>query len=63
MQNEVHIKIGGDHGGKSFKMSYQVSSTLALFLEGHFCYSLKSSKIFNRMSDYRILRSSLDIGA
>ena len=22
--NEFHIKIGGDHGGGSFKMSYQV---------------------------------------
>ena len=21
---EIHIKIGGDHGGNSFKMSYQV---------------------------------------
>ena len=49
MQNEVHIKIGGDHGGKSFKMSYQVSSTIALFLESRFCYSPKILKIFNRM--------------
>ena len=24
MNGEIHIKIGGDHGGKSFKMSYQV---------------------------------------
>ena len=25
-ENEVHIKIGGDHGGGSFKMSYQVAN-------------------------------------
>ena len=25
--NEIHIKIGGDHGGKSFKMSYQCCNT------------------------------------
>ena len=24
MNEEVHIKIGGDHGGGSFKMSYQL---------------------------------------
>ena len=24
MNNEIHIKIGGDHGDKSFKMSFQV---------------------------------------
>ena len=27
MENETHIKIGGDHGGGSFKMSYQICST------------------------------------
>ena len=27
MKNEIHIKIGGDHGGKSFKMSYQICNT------------------------------------
>ena len=26
MNNEVHIKIGGDHGGGSFKMSYQLAN-------------------------------------
>ena len=25
-ENEIHIKIGGDHGDKSFKMSYQISN-------------------------------------
>ena len=25
--NEIHIKIGGDHGGGSFKMSYQTGNT------------------------------------
>lgn len=25
---EIHIKVGGDHGGGSFKMSYQVVNTL-----------------------------------
>ena len=25
--NEIHVKIGGDHGGGSFKMSYQVANT------------------------------------
>ena len=24
--NEIHIKIGGDHGGGSFKMSYQIAN-------------------------------------
>ena len=24
--NEVHVKIGGDHGGGSFKMSYQIAN-------------------------------------
>ena len=24
--DEIHIKIGGDHGGGSFKMSYQVAN-------------------------------------
>ena len=27
MQNEMHIKIGGDHGGKSFKSCFQVCNT------------------------------------
>ena len=27
MENEVHLKVGGDHGGGSFKMSYQVCNT------------------------------------
>ena len=22
---EIHVKIGGDHGGESFKMSFQVN--------------------------------------
>ena len=26
--NEIHIKIGGDHGGGSFKMNYQVANVL-----------------------------------
>ena len=26
--DEVHVKIGGDHGGGSFKMSYQCCNTL-----------------------------------
>ena len=25
IKNEIHIKIGGDHGGSSFKMSFQVA--------------------------------------
>lgn len=28
LKNEVHIKIGGDHGGGSFKMNYQICNTL-----------------------------------
>ena len=24
--NEVHVKIGGDHGGGSFKMSYNIAN-------------------------------------
>ena len=28
MQNEVHIKIGGDHGGGSFKMAFQNANVL-----------------------------------
>ena len=27
MQNEIHLKIGGDHGGKSFKACFQVLNT------------------------------------
>ena len=26
IENEIHIKIGGDHGGGSFKMSFQVAN-------------------------------------
>ena len=26
--NEVHMKIGGDHGGGSFKMSYQIANVV-----------------------------------
>ena len=26
-QNEIRLKIGGDHGGGSFKMNYQVCNT------------------------------------
>ena len=25
--DEIHVKIGGDHGGGSFKMSYQICNT------------------------------------
>ena len=25
-ENEIHVKIGGDHGDKSFKMSYKISN-------------------------------------
>ena len=25
--NEIHLKIGGDHGGGSFKMCYQIANT------------------------------------
>ena len=24
MNNEIHIKFGGDHGGKSFKLTFQI---------------------------------------
>lgn len=27
MKEEVHIKIGGDHGGKSFKACYEICNT------------------------------------
>ena len=27
MNNEIHVKIGGDHGGNSFKACYQVCNT------------------------------------
>ena len=27
MNNEIHIKLGGDHGGNSFKSCYQVCNT------------------------------------
>ena len=27
MQDEIHVKIGGDHGGKSFKACFQVCNT------------------------------------
>ena len=26
IKNEIHLKIGGDHGGDSFKMSLQVTN-------------------------------------
>ena len=29
MNNEIHVKIGGDHGGKSFKACYQICNTSA----------------------------------
>jgi len=28
--NEIHIKIGGDHGGGSFTMNYQICNTFRL---------------------------------
>ena len=27
MNEEIHVKIGGDHGGGSFKMNYQICNT------------------------------------
>ena len=27
LNNEIHVKIGGDHGGGSFKMSLQIVNT------------------------------------
>ena len=27
MTNEIHIKIGGDHGGKSFKACYEICNS------------------------------------
>lgn len=27
MNNEIHVKIGGDHGGGSFKLSFQICNT------------------------------------
>ena len=27
-ENEIHVKIGGDHGGQSFKSSYQIANVL-----------------------------------
>ena len=27
INNEIHVKFGGDHGGGSFKMSYQIVNT------------------------------------
>ena len=29
MKDEVHIKIGGDNGGKSFKACYEICNTIA----------------------------------
>ena len=29
MKDEIHLKIGGDHGGKSFKACLQVCDTTA----------------------------------
>lgn len=29
MNGEIHVKVGGDHGGKSFKACYQVCNTKA----------------------------------
>ena len=28
IKNEIHLKIGGDHGGASFKMSFQVANVV-----------------------------------
>ena len=28
IKNEIHLKIGGDHGGGSFKMSFQVANVV-----------------------------------
>ena len=29
MANEIHVKIGGDHGGKSFKACYEICNVEA----------------------------------
>jgi len=29
LDNEIHVKIGGDHGGGSFKMAFQILNTKA----------------------------------
>ena len=28
IKNEIHLEIGGDHGGASFKMSFQVANVV-----------------------------------
>ena len=50
--NEIHVKIGGDHGGGSFKMSYQVANTLAVYNPN----SKENTIIFSTFEakDYRV---------
>ena len=47
--NEVHVKIGGDHGGGSFQMSYQIAHVAS-------SNSKDSTFIFSlfEVKDYRI---------
>ena len=53
MQSEVHIKIGGDHGGKSFKFAYQIAN-----LEKP--NSVRNSTVFN-IFEAKDIRSNLDL--
>ena len=44
-KDEIHVKIGGDHGGGSFKMSYQIASVMhPNKLENTVIFSISTNK-------------------
>ena len=53
MKNEIHLKIGGDHGGNSFKYAYQIAN-----LEKP--NSVDNSVVFN-IFEAKDSRSNLDL--
>ena len=55
MRNEIHVKVGGDHGGPSFKYIYQIAN-----LEKP--NSVKTSIVINTF-EAKDIRSNLELAS
>ena len=60
MNDEIHIKIGGDHGGGSFKMSYQVTFEFLSHLKSTFVVLIWYSRARNP-SLYMVVLITLEL--
>lgn len=54
MNGEIHVKIGGDHGGRSFKAAYQVCNTA--------CPNSKDNTVIFSIFEAKDYRSNLRTG-